>query len=88
MCPPPHLTAPVDDLQAPIGVFDQGRKAFDPVAIVAVQNPTNVPHFGMVDVSTHHPIGAPLSRLAGQCLLEVIQVTHGPLDLELQVLRE
>jgi hypothetical protein len=42
---------PLQDLQPAVTMFDKSRAAFNPIAIVAVQNPADRADFGPMDVA-------------------------------------
>ena len=39
-------------------MLDQGGQAFDPVAIVAIDDAVDFPNFGTVNMATHHTLKA------------------------------
>jgi hypothetical protein len=69
-------------------MFDQSRAAFDPVAIVAVEDAVDRPDFGGVDMATDDAVGAAAASFAHDSLLEIRDELHGALDLALEVCRE
>lgn len=79
---------PAQDFQAAVGVLDQGRAAFDPVAVVAVEDAVDGPHLGGMDVAADHAVGAPLSRFGDHRHLEAADVFDCFLDLVLEVGRQ
>ena len=78
-----HQLIPVDQLQTPIHVLHQGRSAFDPVAIVALQDAIDGAHFSLVDVTTHHALVATPGGFVGHGLFKVRHITQGLFDLVL-----
>ena len=79
---------PVQDFQAAVGVFDERRAAFDPVAVVAVEDAVDGPHLGGVDVAADDAVGAQPSRLGDDGGLEAADVFDRLLDLVLEVGRQ
>ncbi len=69
-------------------MLDQGRAAFDPVAVVAVEDALDRAHLGGVNVAAHHAVGAPPSRLGDDGGLEAADVFDRLLDLVLEVGRQ
>src|SRR6516225_1562969 len=49
---------PVQDKKFPRVVLDEGRKALDPVAIVAIQNAADGADLGFVNVPAYHAVEA------------------------------
>jgi hypothetical protein len=66
-------------------MLDQRRQAFDPVAVIGVEDAADVAQLGMVDVAADHAVHAALARLAGHRFLEIAHVADRALDLQLQV---
>ena len=52
-------------------MFDQGRSAFHPVAIVAIKHAVDVADFSAVDMPTHHTLVAALMGLVGYRFFKV-----------------
>ncbi len=69
-------------------MLDQRRQALDPVAVVAVQHTFDLADLGVVDVAADHALHAAPSSFTGHRGLEVADVAHRPLDLELEVARQ
>lgn len=67
-------------------MLGQRSQAFDPVAVVRVQDPIDVAKLGVVDMPTHDPLHAAMPGLARDGRLEVADIADCSLDLELQVL--
>ena len=72
----------------PVEILDQRGAAFDPVAVVAVEDAVDVADLGLVDVAADHAVDAAPARLAGHRVLEVADELDGVLDLVLQVGRQ
>src|SRR6478736_5395660 len=49
------LLVPVEDLHPPVEVLDQRSAAFDPVAVVVIDDAFEIAHLGGVDVPADHP---------------------------------
>ena len=69
-------------------MLDQSGEALDPVAVVAVKDPVDQAHLGVVDVTAHHAVSAAAAGLARDRGLEVTHVRDRSLDLELQIARQ
>ena len=82
------LLGPAHDAQAALEILDQRRAAFDPVAVVAVEDAVDVADLGVVDVAADHAIDAAPARLVGHGVLVVGDELHGVLDLVLQERRQ
>ena len=80
--------AAVDDLEPAIVVLDERGERLHPVAIVAIKHAIDVTDLGVVDMPAHHAIGPAPPGLARHRHLEVADVAHGTLDLELEVARQ
>src|SRR5579872_1238771 len=76
---------PLQDLELAVAMFDQRRAALHPVAVVAVENRADLSDFGLVDMAADHAVDPAPAGLLGQRLLEIVDVSHGVLDLPLQV---
>jgi hypothetical protein len=81
-------TRPPDDLQSAADIFGQGRAAFNPIAVVAVENAADVADFRVVDMAAHHAIDMPLAGFARQGFLEIGNERGGVLHLEFQIGRQ
>src|SRR5262245_53827119 len=62
---------PLEDLESPIIVLDEGGAAFDPVAVVQIVDVFDHAVVGCVDVATNDALGAALTSLAHDSVLEV-----------------
>ena len=69
-------------------MLHQGAQAFDPVAIIAVQNAANLPHFRPVNMAANDTVVAAVARLVGQCDFKIGDEIHRHLDLVFEVGRE
>jgi hypothetical protein len=69
-------------------VLDHGGAAFDPVAVVHVEDAPHLAHFGLVDVATDDAVNAAPTRFVGHGLFEVLDELQGVLHLDLQVGRK
>ena len=69
-------------------MLDQRRQALDPVAVVRVQHAVDVAQFGVVDVAADHALQPTLACLARHRGLEVADVAHRALHLQLQIFRQ
>ena len=72
----------------PLRILDERGAAFDPVAVVAVDDVAVGADFGGVDVAADDAVDAPPARLGDDRLLVVADVLDRVLDLVLQVLRQ
>ena len=82
-----HLVK-AQNFHSAVGVLDQGRQTFDPIAIVAVQNAVDIANFSVVNMSAHHAIESVFGRLGGHGHFKVIDETDGLFDFELEVGRQ
>jgi hypothetical protein len=78
------VVGPVDDFHPAIGILNQGRAAFDPITVIAVQNAINFPHFCMVDVTADHAIDTALFGLMGNGFFKFADEFDGVFDLLFQ----
>src|SRR5439155_4695861 len=81
-------TGPVENLKTAIQVLYQGRAAFDPVAIVAIENGIEPADFRLVDVTADDAIHAAPTRLLRDRRLEIIDIAQRVLDPALDVGRK
>ena len=65
-------------------MLDQGRAAFDPVAVVAVEDAADLADLGLVDVAADHAVDAAPPRLVGDRVLEVVDELDRVLDARLR----
>ena len=65
---------PAHDAQFAVGGFDERRQAFDPVAVVAVEDAVDVANLGLVDVAADDAVETAAARLARERLLEARDV--------------
>src|SRR5688572_9076801 len=79
---------PVDDPHLACVRLHQRGEAFDPVAVVAVEDPADVADLGLVDVAADDPVEAAPARLARKRHLELADVAHRVLHAMLEELRE
>src|SRR5688572_17844861 len=79
---------PVDDPELARMRFDQRGEAFDPVAVVAVEDPADVADLRLVDVAAHDAVEPAPARLARERHLELPDVAHRVLHAVLEELRE
>src|SRR5580704_801494 len=79
---------PLQNLQPPVEVLDQGGAALDPVAVVDIGDAADLAHLGLVDVAADHPVDAAPARLVGDRQLVVLDELQCVLHLDLQVGRE
>lgn len=73
----------MDYLQSAIVVFYQGRQAFYPVTIVAIQHTFNITHLCTMDMAAHYAVVAALARFACDSALEVCNVVQSAFDFML-----
>ena len=85
---PRDLLGPVHDAQATIEVLDQRGAAFDPVAVIAVEDAIDVADLGVVDVAADHAVDAAPARFARHRVLVAVDELDRVLDLVLQVGRQ
>ena len=78
----------MEDLEPAVQVLHQGAAAFHPVAVIAVEHALDGADLGVVDVPADDALQAAPPRLAGHCGLEVTDIAHRALDLELEVARK
>jgi hypothetical protein len=78
----------VHDAQPAVEVLDQRGAAFDPVAVVAVEDAVDRADLGVVDVPAHHAVDAASSRLARHRVFVVVDELHRVLDPVLEVRRQ
>src|SRR4051812_15837124 len=83
-----RLTHPVDQLEAAIGMLDEGGAAFHPIAVVHVGDAVDLAHLGVMDVAADDAVEAAPSRLVGERQLEPVDRLHCLLHLPLQPLRQ
>lgn len=75
---------PIEDFQPAVVMFDQGRAAFYPVAVVDVEDVADLLHFGVVDMPTHDTIEAAAPGFGGEGVFEAVDGFHRFLHLALQ----
>ena len=68
--------------------LDNGGKTFNPVTVIAIQNPVDIANLRFVNVAAQHAIVAASSRFVGEDHFELIDEGDGILDFVLQKLRE
>lgn len=78
----------MQDFKPAVEVLDQGGAAFDPVAVVAVEDAVDGAHFGGVDMAADDSVDFALSGLGDHRVLEMADVFDGVLDLVFQVGRQ
>jgi hypothetical protein len=76
------------DLEPPIEMLDDCAAALDPIAAIDIADAEIVMDDGVMDVPADHAIGATVARLLCQRPLELADVVHGVLDLQLGPLRQ
>ena len=69
-------------------MLHQGGSAFDPVAIVAIQDAIHIAYLGMVNVPTHGPVITTPSRFIGHGHFKIADEVDGFFDFELEVSRQ
>ena len=69
-------------------MFDEGGAAFDPVAVVAVEDSVHHAHLGVVDVAADDAVEAASTGLVGQRGFEAVDGFDGAFDLLFQPLAE
>jgi hypothetical protein len=74
------VLAAVDDAEPPVLPFDESGQAFNPVAIIAIKNSIDMPHFGVVNMAADHAIDAASSGFASNGTLEIAYIADRPLD--------
>src|SRR5262249_34985210 len=79
---------PVNDLEPAVPVLDEGGAAFDPVAVVTVDNVTDRANLGLVDVAADDAVEAAAPRLVSHRRGVVADIFDGVLDLALEVGRK
>src|SRR5471032_3371065 len=75
---------PAKNLHIPMGIFDKGAAAFNPVSVVVIKDIADLADLGMVDMAAHHPVDAAQLGLMRHDLLEAGDIFHRVLDLVLQ----
>ena len=68
-----HLLAhlrPIDQAQMAVEILDQRGAAFDPVAVIAVENTVDLADLGAMDVSAHHGVDVALGSGLGIVVLD------------------
>src|SRR5471032_1276577 len=75
---------PAKNLHIPMGIFDKGAAAFNPVSVVEVKDIADPADFGMVDMAAHYPVDAAQLGLVCHDLFEAGDIFHRVLDLVLQ----
>src|SRR5438552_3144449 len=72
---------PVDQLDAPVMMFDERGATFHPVAIVQIKYAVYHPHLSMMNMAAYHAVEPAATCLVRKRRLEAIYRLHGPLDL-------
>ena len=60
---------PVQDFQAAVEMLDQGRAAFDPIAVVGIKDIADLAHLGVMDVAADDAVEAAAARHLGHRLV-------------------
>src|SRR5215831_1653971 len=79
-----RIGCPAQYLQISAGIFDKGCAAFNPVSVVEVENATDLPNLGLVDVSADHAVDATRFGCACDGCFKSGDVLDGVLDLLLK----
>src|SRR5215468_8645261 len=61
---------PAKNLHMPVGIFDKGATAFNPISVVEIKHIADPADFGMMDMAAHHAVHAALLGLMRHDLLE------------------
>src|SRR5262249_29709161 len=77
-------SGPVKNLHIPVGIFDKGSAAFNPVSVIEIEDFADLADFGMVDMAADHAVHAAQGRFARHDLLKAGDVFHRVLDLVLE----
>ena len=77
----------MNKFQPPVQVLDQRAAAFDPVAVVAIQDAINLTHLGAVNVAADNALVATALGLLRNRHLKICHVIQGRLDPVLEVRR-
>jgi hypothetical protein len=83
-----RLLGPAYDPQPAVEVFHQCRAAFDPIAVVAIENAVDGADLCMMDVAAHDAVDAAPAGLCRDGHLVVGDELHGVLNLVLEIGRE
>ena len=78
----------MQNFQTPVIVLDQRSPTFYPIAIVAIQNTIDHPHFGAMYVAAQNAVMPTLFSLVGYGLLKVGHVIQRSFDFLLEVGRQ
>jgi hypothetical protein len=80
--------SPLQDLQPAVIVLNESPAAFDPVAVVAVQNPVDRADFGAMDVAADDAAGMAPARFGDNRVLVVSDVLARILDIVPEIGRQ
>ena len=75
----------MQDFESTVEVLDQGRAAFDPVAVVGIENLADAPDFGVVDVTADDAVQPAAACHFRHRLFEVGDVADSVFDSMLEV---
>ena len=78
----------MQQLEPTVQVFHQGRAAFHPITVVAIQNALDVTYLCVVDMAAHHPLVTLATCLLGHRSFEVTDEVDRLFDLVLEISRE
>ena len=85
---PAHFVAPMHDFEPSVAMLDDGGTALHPVSAIDVADAEIVANRGVMDVATDHAVGRVMARGVRERALELADIAHGVLDLQLGPLRQ
>ena len=78
-------TGPPHDLHSAARVLGERRAAFNPIAVVAIENAANSPYFRVMDMAADDAVEAARARFAGERLFEIADEAGGVLHLQFEI---
>src|SRR5262245_63124757 len=82
-----HFVGPMHDFEPSVAMLDHGGTALHPVAAIDVADAEIVANRGVMDVAADHAVGCVVAGGVRERALELADIVHGVLDLQLGPLR-
>src|ERR1043166_3313720 len=79
---------PAENLQVSAGIFDKGGAAFNPVAVVEIEDAADPLDRSVMNMAAHDAVEAACARLMGHGILEAADILDRILHLRFEIGRE